>query len=223
MFYLFSSYNITFNISLNSISKFKARCLPSLLDNIKNGNFPKRLLFGLSCLIEFYNGQYDDKGHFSGKRNGNTYEIRDNFGGDMLNESSQLKSMAAREDGSDDKGSSRRNFDPTAVFVPAVVTDSNGNPIKGIVVSSTGVTDSATGKGLEAVTAEDGSFATNQVHEFGIFGKLLFADVDGAENGGEFATKTVDLNALPKSQVTEGDSWYSGEYEVTADVELRKK
>lgn len=66
------------DISLNSISKFKARCLPSLLDNIKNGNFPKRLLFGLSCLIEFYNGQYDDKGHFSGKRNGNTYEIRDN-------------------------------------------------------------------------------------------------------------------------------------------------
>lgn len=103
------------------------------------------------------------------------------------------------------------------------VTDSNGNPIKGIVVSSTGVTDSATGKGLEAVTAEDGSFVTNQVHEFGIFGKLLFTDADGAENGGEFATKTVDLNALPKSQVTEGDSWYSGQYEVTADVELRKK
>ena len=65
------------DISLNSVSKFKARCLPSLLDNIKNGNFPKRLLFGLCCLIEFYNGQYDDKGHFAGKRNGNTYEIRD--------------------------------------------------------------------------------------------------------------------------------------------------
>ena len=66
------------DISLNSVSKYKARCLPSLLDNIKNGKFPKRLLFGLSCLIEFYNGQYDDSGHFTGKRNGNTYEIRDN-------------------------------------------------------------------------------------------------------------------------------------------------
>ncbi len=66
------------DISLNSVSKFKARCLPSLLDNIKNGNFPKRLLFGLACLIEFYNGKYDDNGHFIGNRNGNTYEIRDN-------------------------------------------------------------------------------------------------------------------------------------------------
>ncbi len=66
------------DISLNSVSKFKARCLPSLLDNIKNGNFPKGLFFGLACLIEFYNGKYDENGKFIGQRNENTYEIRDN-------------------------------------------------------------------------------------------------------------------------------------------------
>ena len=64
------------DISLNSVSKFKARCLPSLLDNVKNGKFPKHLLFGLACLIQFYSGDYTD-GKFMGKRNTEIYEIRD--------------------------------------------------------------------------------------------------------------------------------------------------
>jgi tagaturonate reductase len=67
------------DISLNSVSKFKARCLPSLLDNIKNGNFPKRLFFGLSCLIEFYNGKFNTEGAFVNARNGSEYEIKDNI------------------------------------------------------------------------------------------------------------------------------------------------
>lgn len=70
------------DISLNSVSKFKARCLPSLLDNIKNDSFPKRLFFGLSCLIEFYNGSFNTDGIFTGSRNSNEYEIKDN--GDVL-------------------------------------------------------------------------------------------------------------------------------------------
>lgn len=66
------------DISLNSVSKFKARCLPSLLDNVKNGSFPKRLLFGLACLIEFYNGSFNPEGAFVNVRNGAEYEIKDN-------------------------------------------------------------------------------------------------------------------------------------------------
>ena len=66
------------DISLNSVSKFKARCLPSLLDNVKNGNFPKRLFFGLSCLIEFYNGKFNSDNVFTNTRNGIEYEIKDN-------------------------------------------------------------------------------------------------------------------------------------------------
>ncbi|MBO5066716.1 MAG: tagaturonate reductase [Clostridia bacterium] len=66
------------DISLNSVSKYKARCLPSLLDNIKSGIFPKKLFFGLGCLIEFYNGSFDKNGRFTGIRNGKDYEIRDN-------------------------------------------------------------------------------------------------------------------------------------------------
>ncbi|MEQ9306559.1 MAG: tagaturonate reductase [Marinoscillum sp.] len=43
------------SISLNSISKFKVRVLPTFLDYIKlKGQLPKRLSFSLACLIKMY-------------------------------------------------------------------------------------------------------------------------------------------------------------------------
>lgn len=43
------------SISLNSVSKFKVRVLPSLLEYIRRtGKMPRRLLFSLAKLIEFY-------------------------------------------------------------------------------------------------------------------------------------------------------------------------
>lgn len=65
------------DISLNSVSKYTARCLPSVLSCFKGGVFPKHLLFSLACLIEFYHGSFEN-GAFIGKRGENTYEIRDN-------------------------------------------------------------------------------------------------------------------------------------------------
>lgn len=108
---------------------------------------------------------------------------------------------------------------PTAHFtVKGRVTDADGKPIKGIVVSSKDV------YGLDAVTGEDGQFATKTIPAVGIHGTLLFTDIDGAENGGEFETQTVDLDTLPETKVAEGDGhWYVGEYEVTADVKLKAK
>ncbi|MCK0157068.1 tagaturonate reductase [Cellulophaga sp. F20128] len=45
------------SISLNSISKYKTRVLPSVLDYLKNtGELPKRLTFSLAALIRFYKG-----------------------------------------------------------------------------------------------------------------------------------------------------------------------
>lgn len=65
------------DISLNSVSKFKARCLYTLLDYVEiTGKLPTILCFGLSALIHFYNGRYVD-GAFVGERNGLSYEIKD--------------------------------------------------------------------------------------------------------------------------------------------------
>ena len=109
---------------------------------------------------------------------------------------------------------------PTVDFmVKGKVTDSEGAPIKGIVISSKrGLSDD-----LSAVPDEKGEFVTNKIKEFGVMGTLVFTDVDGADNGGDFATCERDLSALPKTLVKNGEGWYKGEYEVTADVKLNKK
>lgn len=91
------------DISLNSVSKFKARCLPSLLDNVKSGAFPKKLFFGLACLIEFYNGKHIEDGKFIGTRNGEAYEIRDNkeildFFNSINNDSAKIEKILSNTD-----------------------------------------------------------------------------------------------------------------------------
>jgi len=47
------------SIALNSISKFKVRVLPSLLEYVKRKNeLPVRLVFAFACLIRFYKGEW---------------------------------------------------------------------------------------------------------------------------------------------------------------------
>lgn len=66
------------DISLNSVSKFKARCLDSLLEYTESRKeIPDILCFGFAALMEFYKGEMRD-GRYYGKRNGEEYEIRDN-------------------------------------------------------------------------------------------------------------------------------------------------
>lgn len=66
------------DISLNSCSKFNARCLPSFLDFIDiNGDLPKCLTFSLAAFIKFYQGKLSE-GNYTGTRlDGTTYPIRD--------------------------------------------------------------------------------------------------------------------------------------------------
>jgi len=66
------------SISLNSVSKWKVRVLPSLLDTLANtGKLPRALIFSLAALIRFYKGQLTACGELNGERNGESYPIRD--------------------------------------------------------------------------------------------------------------------------------------------------
>lgn len=48
------------SIALNSISKYKVRVLPSVLEYVKRKNaIPVRLTFSLACLIQFYKGEWN--------------------------------------------------------------------------------------------------------------------------------------------------------------------
>lgn len=65
-------------ISLNSVSKWKARCMPSFLKYIElKGTLPKHLTFSLASLVAFYSGSEIREGALIGHRNGGEYQIHD--------------------------------------------------------------------------------------------------------------------------------------------------
>ena len=68
------------SISLNSVSKYKARVLPSLERYVEiNGRPPARLTFGLSALIAFYRGTEIRGTSLLGRRDGQEYAINDDL------------------------------------------------------------------------------------------------------------------------------------------------
>ena len=66
------------SISLNSVSKWRARCLPSLLGYVQRyDKLPKNLTFSIAALIAFYKGENIEDGALIGDRNGEAYKIMD--------------------------------------------------------------------------------------------------------------------------------------------------
>ena len=93
-------------ISLNSVSKWRARCMPSFLGYIeKYGTLPKRLTFSLAALMAFYQGDEIRDGALIGTRNGEEYRIMDDaavmefFRDNCRKETSEfVKTFLARSD-----------------------------------------------------------------------------------------------------------------------------
>lgn len=67
------------SISLNSVSKWRARCMPSLTGYInKKGELPKCLTFSLAALMAFYSAdEFAEDGTLIGHRAEETYTIND--------------------------------------------------------------------------------------------------------------------------------------------------
>ncbi|WP_330403998.1 tagaturonate reductase [Lachnospira multipara] len=70
------------DISLNSVSKWEARCLPSFLGYVNKFNkLPKYLTFSIAALMSFYTSQTEAEFNggivLQGDRNGEKYNIRD--------------------------------------------------------------------------------------------------------------------------------------------------
>ena len=66
------------SISLNSVSKWRARCMPSFLDYIKNeGKLPVHLTFSLAALMAFYTGTEIRDKALIGHRGEEEYQILD--------------------------------------------------------------------------------------------------------------------------------------------------
>lgn len=68
------------SISLNSVSKWRARCLPSLKEYVaRQGKLPKHLTYSIAALLAFYNGSEIADGALNGTRNGQQYKIKDDL------------------------------------------------------------------------------------------------------------------------------------------------
>ncbi len=66
------------DISLNSVSKWKARDLPTLRESLEAGKEPKGLIFSLAALLAFDTVAEDEDGQYYGKRaDGERYPIRE--------------------------------------------------------------------------------------------------------------------------------------------------
>lgn len=66
------------SIALNSVSKWKVRVLPCLLDFLRQSqHLPPAVIFSLAALIHFYRGTDSGSGEMRGTRGGADYPIRD--------------------------------------------------------------------------------------------------------------------------------------------------
>lgn len=73
-------HHLLISITLNSISKFKVRVLPSLLDYYSlKGELPDVLTFSMAGLITFYKGTTMNAESMEGMRDGEAYPIRDDM------------------------------------------------------------------------------------------------------------------------------------------------
>lgn len=66
------------DISLNSCSKWCARCMPSLLGFVEEkAELPKALVFSLAAFIRFYKGKMENGSYVGTRADGSIYTIRD--------------------------------------------------------------------------------------------------------------------------------------------------
>lgn len=100
----------------------------------------------------------------------------------------------------------------------ARVVDEAGEPIPGIEVRLNNDWGKlAESDNLGEIDALGSTFPGNQY-------EIIFKDVDGAENGGEFETLVLDITDKVE-QTAEGEgSWYAGDYKAElGDVTLTRK
>jgi putative lipoprotein (rSAM/lipoprotein system) len=113
-----------------------------------------------------------------------------------------------------------------------VVSKTDGKPVKGIKVQYTspvvpeyGAPSASYQQYLNgsAITGEDGGFNLKSTEwpENQSAQPVTFSDIDGEVNG-SFADTTVVVDFTKAEQTQKGNGWYSGEYTVNLDVELRE-
>lgn len=108
------------------------------------------------------------------------------------------------------------------------VSDEEGNPIPGIMVDlavkhyneTEGTVTTEPMDNVKTATADDGSFHVVALDQWSFPDSVtvLFTDVDGIENGGEFLPKEVTVPVVKKKDGEGG--WDEGLYGPSRDIEV---
>ena len=107
-------------------------------------------------------------------------------------------------------------------IVKGVVTDEAGKTILGIKTKF--VHDLYDGE-KTAMTDGSGNYVIQAKSYPDLYKcQLIVEDIDGEANGGEFLSDTLDLSTKKPVQVKKGDGgWNEGTYELSQDIQLKKK
>lgn len=109
--------------------------------------------------------------------------------------------------------------------VIGTVQDESGNPLKGIQVVTQDIYGDVASEYKDTVyTDAAGKFSTTPQNAFP--GKqtvtVVFNDVDGPDNGGDFSSMSVEKAKYEKTKEGSG-SWYDGAYTATVNAVMKKK
>lgn len=107
-------------------------------------------------------------------------------------------------------------------IVKGQVTDEAGTPIKDIQITAPyGYgTDSQHDQVVQTDAA--GNFTLKEFSSMKGY-QIIFEDIDGEANGGDFKSDTINVNTLPMTQAEQGSGWYGGKFDVKAEIKLKKK
>lgn len=108
--------------------------------------------------------------------------------------------------------------------VKGKVLDADGDPIKDIKVRLQDDRHYAyTSQDNECQSLDNGDYAVrlNSLPTDKLY--LVVQDIDGAENGGEFEEKTVELDFSNIKYTGDDDAWYWGKKSLEQDVVLEEK
>lgn len=118
---------------------------------------------------------------------------------------------------------------PSADYIiKGTIADEAGTPVQGIKTSLKQVLVTVEGSyvyGVDSIlTSESGNYQLKSNEIPAGLTKLIVEDIDGKLNGGEFLSDTLDIDYEKAVKTKEGDRrWYSGVYEITQNVKLKKK
>lgn len=112
---------------------------------------------------------------------------------------------------------------PTMDFqVLGTVTDEAGKPLEGIQVIVS-PTNSTWFKPDVTSTNKNGQFTSSKLEAISSQEVTVsIKDIDGEANGGEFKEQELTLKEFEEKQTKEKEGWYSGEFEYSKNIKLKK-